>query len=91
MEVVSTFLRAIRAGAVQIRHSVALLVHHGRLGASYDACLKVIVDILREQGMYNEQGDAIVAVVTESLREVRSLNPKVTIYGHIFAGIYTLS
>ncbi|KAI0316231.1 hypothetical protein OF83DRAFT_1276961 [Amylostereum chailletii] len=73
MEVVSTFLRAIRAGALHVQHSASLLVHHGRLGPSFDVCLKVIVDILREEGMYNEQGDVVTTVVTNALREAFTL------------------
>ncbi|TFY80258.1 hypothetical protein EWM64_g3756 [Hericium alpestre] len=69
MGVISTFLRAIRAGAVNIRHSSVLLAHHGRLGPAFDLCSKVVVDILREEGMYNNHGDVVVAVVTKALQE----------------------
>src|SRR5260221_11786385 len=40
MGVVSTFLRAIRAGAIHPRHGTVLLVHHGRLGVAFDHCSK---------------------------------------------------
>lgn len=69
--VVSTFLRVIRVGAVHVHHSAVLLVHYGRLGPAFDLCSKVIVEVLREEGMYNGHGDAVVAVISQALREVR--------------------
>ncbi|EGO01292.1 hypothetical protein SERLA73DRAFT_87834, partial [Serpula lacrymans var. lacrymans S7.3] len=69
METISTFLRAIRAGAVHVKHSSVLLAHHGRLGPIFDLCCKIIVDVLREEGMYQENGDIVVAVITQALRE----------------------
>ncbi|KAG1847841.1 hypothetical protein DFJ58DRAFT_797077 [Suillus subalutaceus] len=69
MGTISTFLRAIRAGAVHVRHSAVLLAHYGRLGPAFDLCTKVIIDSLREEGMYRENGDAVVDVVTQALKE----------------------
>ncbi|KAI0058337.1 hypothetical protein BV25DRAFT_1283433 [Artomyces pyxidatus] len=73
MGVVSTFLRAIRAGAVDMRHSAVLLVHHGRLGPAFDLCSKVIVEVLKEEGMYKDHGDIVSSVVTQALREAFTL------------------
>lgn len=74
MGVVATFLRAIRAGAVQFQHCATLLAHYGRLGVSFDLCSKLIVDILREEGMYKGHGESVVAVITHSLREVSGIS-----------------
>lgn len=71
MGMISTFLRAIRAGAVHVRHGAVLLAHYGRLGPAFDLCTKVIIDSLREEGMYRENGDIVVEVVTQALKEVR--------------------
>ncbi|KAG5728111.1 Cohesin subunit psc3 [Termitomyces sp. T112] len=73
IDVMSTFLRAIRAGAIHIRHGSVLLAHYGRLGHAFDACSKVLVDILREEGMMNEHGDIIVGIVTQALKESYTL------------------
>ena len=70
MGLVATFLRAIRAGAIHFRHCSVLLAHYGRLGTSFDLCAKLIVDILREEGMYQQNGETVVAVVTQALRDV---------------------
>ena len=73
LSVIATFLRAIRAGAVHFRHTATLLAHYGRLGPSFDLCVKVIVDILREEGMYKDNGEAVVAIILQALRDVRPL------------------
>jgi cohesin complex subunit SA-1/2 len=70
IDVISTFLRAIRAGAIQIQHGAVLLAHYGRLGPTFDACSKVIVDVLREEGMMNNRGEVVSLVVTHALQEV---------------------
>jgi cohesin complex subunit SA-1/2 len=73
MGVVSTFLRAIRAGAIHPRHSAVLLTHHGRLGVAFDHCSKVVVDVLREEGMYKGHGDIVVDVITSALKDVSNI------------------
>lgn len=67
----STFLRAIRAGAIQIQHGSVLLAHYGRLGTAFDVCSKVVVDVLREEGMFNNNPDVVVGVITQTLCDVR--------------------
>ncbi|KAH9167093.1 hypothetical protein EDB89DRAFT_2245915 [Lactarius sanguifluus] len=70
MGVISTFLRAIRAGAIHPTHSVVLLTHHGRLGVAFDHCSKIVVEVLREEGMYKGHGDVVVDVVTSALKDM---------------------
>lgn len=84
MGVMATFLRAIRAGVIHFQHSAILLAHYGRLGPSFDLCTKVIVDILREEGMYKNNGEAVVAVICQALREVSYRSSTSTMYSRIF-------
>ena len=70
MGIISTFLRAIRAGAIHPSHSAVLLTHHGQLGVAFDHCSKIVVDVLREEGMYKGHGDVVVSVITSALKEV---------------------
>ncbi|KAL0579193.1 cohesin complex subunit [Marasmius crinis-equi] len=69
IDVISTFLRAIRCGAVHVRHGATLLAHYGQLGAAYDACVKVVIEALKEEGMMNGQGDSVVLVITQAMKE----------------------
>jgi cohesin complex subunit SA-1/2 len=74
MATVSTsFLRAIRAGTVHFKHSDVLLANYGRLGPSFDLCTKVIIDVLRKEGMYSDNSDVGVEVRYDSLQ--RTLAP----------------
>lgn len=70
MGVMSTFLRAIRAGAIHVRHGAILLAHYGRFGSTFDECSKIMIDVLREEGMYNGNPDVVVSVATQALKEV---------------------
>ncbi|EPQ51870.1 hypothetical protein GLOTRDRAFT_140817 [Gloeophyllum trabeum ATCC 11539] len=71
--VITTFLRAIRTGAIHAHHSSVMLAHYGRLGPSFDVCCKVIVDIVREEGLFNGNGQLIVDIVTRAIQESFSL------------------
>ncbi|KAF5348797.1 hypothetical protein D9756_009780 [Leucocoprinus leucothites] len=73
IDVISTFLRAIRAGAISVNHGSVLLAHYGRLGVAFDTCVKVVVDVLREEGLVGDNGEIIVIVVTKAIQEAFSL------------------
>lgn len=73
IDVMSTFLRAIRAGAIHVRHGAILLAHHGRLGASFDMCAKVVIEVLREEGVMNDQADLVELVAIQAIQEVSAL------------------
>lgn len=71
ISVVSYFLRAIAPGAIDARHSAVLLAYHGRLGNQFDHCLSTVIGVLREEGMYKQNGALVEHVATEALRQVR--------------------
>jgi cohesin complex subunit SA-1/2 len=73
IDVISTFLRAIRVGAIHIHHGAVVLAHYGRLEVSFDTCSKAIVDVLREESVMNDNPDVIVTTVTQALQEVSYL------------------
>jgi cohesin complex subunit SA-1/2 len=68
--IVSTFIRAIRARVINVRHVGIVLAHYGRLDATFDTCAKTIVDVLREEGMLNSKGEVVVSVGLQAIREV---------------------
>lgn len=74
LDIVTTFLRAIRAGVIHLRHSAVILAHYGRLGASFNLCCsKVIVEAIREEWLHHDDGDIVVLVITQALQEVSTL------------------
>lgn len=70
----ATFIRAIRVGVVNPAHSAVVLAHYDRLGSGFDTNIKVIIDFLRDLGMFRGQGQTVVEVVTRALEEVRHTN-----------------
>ncbi|KAJ7595027.1 hypothetical protein C8J56DRAFT_1013025 [Mycena floridula] len=73
LDIISTFIGGLRTGAIHIRHGAVLLAHYGRAGSSYDKFLKLISEILRDEGTGNNQGDILVSVVVQSLQEAFTL------------------
>ncbi|EJD02028.1 uncharacterized protein FOMMEDRAFT_124206 [Fomitiporia mediterranea MF3/22] len=65
----TSFLRALKAGVIHVRHGAILLAHYGRLGAAVDLSTKLMVDILREEGLAKGHGKLVVGVVVDALRE----------------------
>ncbi|KAJ7094006.1 hypothetical protein B0H15DRAFT_799033 [Mycena belliarum] len=73
IELIVAFLRAIQSGVVHVQHTAILLSHYGRLGATFDQFVKLIVEILREEGMGRGNGDVVVVVINQALREAFTL------------------
>lgn len=69
---IASFLSALRAGVVTVRHTAKPLVYYGRLGGTYDQCMKVIIELLREEGMYKGNGAVVADVIKEAIKEVSS-------------------
>ncbi|KAJ3814593.1 hypothetical protein F5876DRAFT_62181 [Lentinula aff. lateritia] len=73
IDVISTFLRAMRTGVIQVRHGAVLLAHYGRLGPAFDSCAKLVIEILKDEGLLGEHGQLIVLVVTQAMKEKESV------------------
>lgn len=71
VSVISTLLRGFRVGVIDMRHAHVVLAHYGRLEHSIDTCGRAIIEMLREEGIYNGRGDAVVSIVIQSLKDVR--------------------
>lgn len=70
MSIITVFLQAISVGAVQVRHGAVLLAHYGRLGSTYDTCVKALIEVLRSEGLFNENGKLVAEVIIQAMREV---------------------
>jgi hypothetical protein len=47
------------------------LAHYGRLGPAYDACTRALIEVLRDDGMYQGNGAVVADVIVRSIKEVR--------------------
>lgn len=47
-----------------------LLGHYGRVSSVYDQCTKVIIEVLREEGMYGGNAELVGRVLVNALQEV---------------------
>ncbi|CAH7682287.1 expressed protein, partial [Phakopsora pachyrhizi] len=54
---VTTFSKAIRCGLIQVRHSVVILPHYGRINKLYDSSVEVLISALNESFTQN-RGDS---------------------------------
>jgi cohesin complex subunit SA-1/2 len=72
LQLVAVYVGAIRCGVLDFDHSKEALGHCGRFGATYDAVVKKLVDVLRDEGIYNRDSDGVVAVSVEALQSVSS-------------------
>ena len=68
--ILTSFLRALKAGVIHVRHGAHLLAHYGRLGTAVDLSTKMMIDILREEGLAKDNGKLVVEVIVDALREV---------------------
>ncbi|KAF8902622.1 hypothetical protein CPB84DRAFT_1961568 [Gymnopilus junonius] len=73
IDVISTFLRAIRTGTINVQHGAVVLAHYGRLDLTFDTCSKVIIDVLREENVMKDNPDIIVATLTRAIQEAFTL------------------
>ncbi|KAG8986084.1 hypothetical protein FRB93_005518 [Tulasnella sp. JGI-2019a] len=69
ISVIVSLLSALKAGVVNIRHASKPLAYYGRLGTSYDQCMKVIIELLREEGMYKSNGLVVAEVIKDAIKD----------------------
>ena len=70
MQLVSVFIGAIRCGVLEMDHAREPLAHYGRFGPTYDAVVKKLVDVLRDEGIYNKQADTVQHVAASAIEAV---------------------
>ncbi|KAG8906784.1 hypothetical protein FRB99_006161 [Tulasnella sp. 403] len=66
---IASYLSAVKAGIINIRHTAKPLSYYGRLGATYDQCMKVVIELLREEGMYKSHGFDVADVIGSAVKE----------------------
>ncbi len=70
LQIVSVYVAAIRCGVLDVEHAKLPLSHYGRFGMGYDAVCKKLVDVLKDEGIYNRESDTVQHVVADALQDV---------------------
>jgi cohesin complex subunit SA-1/2 len=70
LQLVSVFVGAIRCGVIEVDHAKEPLAGYGRFGGTYDAIMRRLVDVLRDEGIYNKQGQTVIAVAEAAIQDV---------------------
>lgn len=68
-QLVSVFVGAIRCGVLEVEHAKEPLAHYGRFGPTYDAIVKKLIDVLRDEGIYNKEADTVQHVAGSALQQ----------------------
>lgn len=55
---------------MESQHAGVLLKEYGRLDGAFDASLQIVVEILQDEGIYNEDGETVSKVIGQALQEV---------------------
>jgi cohesin complex subunit SA-1/2 len=71
---VAAFVAAIRIGTIDVDQAKEPLAYVGRFGPTYDAIVKKLVDVLRDEGIYNNEATTVAAVVQDALQNVSRKN-----------------
>lgn len=77
---IAPFVRAIHSEVLDLRYASAILVHFERLGPIFDQWARLLVQDMRDEGVYGDQGAVIARIVFDSFRDVScssSLIPKI--------------
>ena len=73
LQLVSVFVGAVRCGILEVEHAKEPLAHYGRFGPTYDAVVKKLIDVLRDEGIYNKDAVTVQHVAGSALQAVSQL------------------
>jgi len=73
VRLLSSFLAAMSAGVINVKHAPVLLAHYGHLEPSFDQISKRAVEALRQEGLERQNGEVVTAVVVQALKDVSAV------------------
>ncbi|KAK4687910.1 cohesin complex subunit SA-1/2, partial [Tremellales sp. Uapishka_1] len=68
LQLVSVFVGAVRCGVLEVDHAKEPLAHYGRFSSAYDAVVRKLVDVLRDEGIYNKEAETVQNVAAAALQ-----------------------
>ncbi|KAK4699710.1 cohesin complex subunit SA-1/2, partial [Phenoliferia sp. Uapishka_3] len=66
--IISGFVRAIHNEVISIQHASVILIHFERFDTTLDQWCKLLVQDMRDEGIYGNEGAAIARVIVETLK-----------------------
>lgn len=72
--IVSHYVGAIRLGIIDIRKSADILAHYGQMGELYDACLRTLIEAIREVGIQDQKPRTACSTLSDTLIKAQTLN-----------------
>ncbi|PWN37847.1 STAG-domain-containing protein, partial [Meira miltonrushii] len=72
--IVSHYVGAIRLGIVDIRKSADILARYGQMGELYDACLRILIEAIREVGIQDQKPRTACAILSDTLTKAQTFN-----------------
>ena len=70
LQLTSIFVGAIRCGVLDVDHAKEPLAHYGRIGPIFDAVARKLVDVLKDEGIYNQEATTVQHVASSALQTV---------------------
>ncbi|MCO5584888.1 hypothetical protein L7F22_038820 [Adiantum nelumboides] len=72
--IVSHYVGAIRLGIVDIRKSADVLARYGQMGELYDACLRILIEAIREVGIQDQKPRTACVVLSDTLIKAQTFS-----------------
>ena len=70
LKLVSAFVAAIRCGVLEVDHASEVLSYYRTFGDLYDLIVRKLLDVLRDEGIYNKEGTIVQHVIGTALQNV---------------------
>ncbi|KAL8292902.1 hypothetical protein RQP46_000596 [Phenoliferia psychrophenolica] len=65
---VSAFVRAVHKGVVSLQHASVILIHFERFDTTLDQWCKLLVQDMRDEGIYGDSGALVSRVIVDTLK-----------------------
>ena len=75
LQMTSVFVGAVRCGVLEVDHAKEPMAHFGRFGRTYDAVVRKLIDVLRDEGIYNNQAVTVQHIAGSAIIDVSDIDP----------------
>lgn len=76
---IGAFVRAVHHDIISLHHASVILIHLERFDATFDLWAKLLVQDMRDEGIYGDAGSTVARIAVDSLKGVRCLSASLTL------------